>query len=464
MPAPPPSTTSRWDPSLLRRALTVLDERGDLRGIVRIVDAWESEAELDSRARLLQARAFLELAQPERAWGRVRELLARDPDDVPALGLLAEVFLARGWSARARGVVDRIDLLSPGSPRVARLKGRCAAPPTEVPSDADHVEARGDAAARLQLGRVLLCLGHSERALPLLARVAEGGGAAGAEAALVAWAEGGRYRAPGEGLAQVLAALALVDAPGAPGAEETVAARDALGADPETAEVSLAGHEAGMRASRAFPLLFRGVGPADDAEADEKTASAPMGAPAAAPFGFDADDDRGETQILQVIRGPGGVRVGPAEPSAEPQGRAAPGARPLDLRGWSSGRPRVEDGGRVVHTPRAAPVAVAEAPRRGPIEVVERVPVPDPLPVAVPGENEDTPPAAPAPVPVRRRSPAPALPPAVSSAARVPLAVEDDLDALLAADRRRRTLGLAVVFAVAFAAMGWAVWGVVAGR
>jgi hypothetical protein len=96
--------------------------------------------------------------------------------------------------------------------------------------------------------------------------------------------------------------------------------------------------------------------------------------------------------------------------------------------------------------------------------VVERVPVPDPLPVAVPGENEDTPPAAPAPVPVRRRSPAPALPPAVSSAARVPLAVEDDLDALLAADRRRRTLGLAVVFAVAFAAMGWAVWGVVAGR
>ena len=36
MPAPPPSTTSRWDPSLLRRALTVLDERGDLRTLTQL--------------------------------------------------------------------------------------------------------------------------------------------------------------------------------------------------------------------------------------------------------------------------------------------------------------------------------------------------------------------------------------------------------------------------------------------
>jgi len=461
MPAAPPYPASRWDPSTLRRALTALDERADFAGIVRLVDAWEAEAELDARARLLQARAFLELAQPERAWGRVRELLARDPDDVPALGLLAEVFLARGWSARARGVVERIEALSPGSPRVARLKQRCAAPPVEVPPDADQIEARGDAAARLQLGRVLLCLGHSERAQPLLAGVVALGGGPGAEAAQVLWAESGRYRAPGEGLAAVLAGLALGDEPrlGALAAEETVAARDALGPDPETAEVSLGAPEAAARPSSAFPALFRGVAASDGEDFDEKTAAAPMGGPPAVPVGFDADDDRGETQILQVIRGPGGVRLGPAEGAGDAAPRpAAP--RPLDLRGWSSGRPRVEDGGRVVHTPRSAPVAVAEAPRRGPIEVVERVPVPDPLPAPVPGENEDTPPAGPSPAPAARP---PARP--VSAAVPAPSAAPDDLfDAALAADRRRRALGLAAFLGLAGVALAWAVWGAVAGR
>lgn len=63
------------------------------------------------------ARSYLELDQAERAEQRVQQLLDEDPDNLLAMNLLGDIYLASGRRAEAQAQYTRIMRLTPQSPR-----------------------------------------------------------------------------------------------------------------------------------------------------------------------------------------------------------------------------------------------------------------------------------------------------------------------------------------------------------
>jgi len=360
----------------------------------------------------------------------------------------------RGWPARAQRVVERLDELCPGSEWLAALRTAAAAPPPDPSAVSRDADEGADPTAALRAARHLLAAGKVIRARGVLERLRREG-VGGADVPALLWAVRGDLG--GGGALQDL--LVELGAESAGAVEATVSGPRSADADPDTAEVSKV--LSGGRGQGAFPSLFRlsGDGPAAGPDEDDVTMSARMASGdemVQPPEPGDGDgelllapDRGGDTQILQVIsRGDGGVTLAPVEgPLHARKGPQDSLQRTLDLRAWQQemgvGGPAVEGEDDADEDPeadlvvmRAVPSAAARAPvprdaapvggprvdptpargdgeKRPRINVIERVPVPPPMP-ELPGEDEDTPELGPSPIgpddpadpPLRRHRPA----------------------------------------------------------
>lgn len=406
----------------IERAIRFLEREGDVQGVIRLVEAWERGGEVSLLGLLAQARAFLRLCLMDRAWVRLREASQQAPEDVEVLVLTARVFLARGWPARAQRLLEQVQTLAPDHPELEVLRARTAEPPPAPPPNARELERSTDPRQLLALTESYLASGSFLRARSLLERTKRLD-PHNYRVDLLLWGVQGDFLPKGRSLAD------LVREAAEPGeweaAEHTVSARvSELGlADPPTAEISR--DENGTSASGlAFPDLFRG-GPGErrrkaPVEDEEVTAAIGLASPEEmqqppeaelTDSGASYEDLGGDTQIMQVIRKPGGavglaaVEGGIHQPVP---GTEAP-RDPLDLRAWqrsmgmaspAAEEPLREDGDYleaededlVVLTRREegeVEPAPPAPPREGPIEVIEKRPTPNP-PVADPFHEVET--------------------------------------------------------------------------
>lgn len=454
-------------PDALDGVVRQLEAGADHVGIVRLVDRWSQDSQPTRTARMAEARALIALCLMDRAWARLRELTVEDPEDAAAIRLTAEMFLQRGWPARARRLVDRLNELVPDAPWLEDLRVQADAAPASAPSN--PALAGTD---RLEAARQLLSAGKVIRARGLLEQLRRESPKDPQIHALL-WAVRGdsntRYVSLSQLIQELLAGLA---AGGWEGNEHTeLSTIDGLvGDDPETAEVSKVLSASRMGAG-GFPSLFRaeeGIRTSFMAEQDDVTmavvmASAeqlvePPTADVTDPDVYDLSGvEAGDTQIMQVINRPdGSVGVVPVD-GVVGKDEPADSRQPLDLRAWQQRQDGEaladtldddidEDDDLVEMRSRAPAVASAPhpAPAAGPINVIERFPVPDPIP-DLPGEDEDTPPVQGSPVP--RSALASAPPPRMR---RTPATDQPEAD-LPAPDRRL------MPFVVAAAALAIAV-------
>lgn len=414
----------------LLRLLRRLSKAGRSPDLIRLVERWRERDSLPREARLLMARGLLDLLQYDRAWVELRELTDEDEADLEAHLLIALLFAERGWAERARRVVSEVAAVEPDHPRLPSLERQLDTPVVPPPPDLRGLEASGTPVQILQAGESLLRTGSSLRAQGLLERLRPKAGALTGRVEALLWGLRGDFSSGSVSLAELVEGLReSLPAPSILPRVSPAQALDArewealeltesgLSVEPETAEVtrSAVAIASAGRAEPAFPSLFR-TDDADDLrldEEDEVTVASVMAdqeqmvdPPTAENtdlnLGFD-DDMGGDTQILEIIprtnRDPGREPTGDSlrEATSQPLNLrtlgGASGQREEDSPASQDGLFEDEDADLVVMTRRAPveePVAVPRADRR-PIEVVEKVPEPPPLPENLPGEDEDTP-------------------------------------------------------------------------
>lgn len=450
MHGPPTSRHEAPDEGTLLRAIARLDEAGEAVSVVRLAERWAESRVLPVAVRVVEARAFLALLQVDRAWVRLKEALAEDPQCVDALALLVEVFVRRGWPTRAHEPLAELGRLAPEHPALERLRGAVAAPVAAPPENAREIERSGDPERMLPLVEHYLATGSVLRAQSLLERLRRGGAEDDPRVAALLWGIRGEYLDRPGSLQELVASFGVAPDPEEwSGADHTESLR--LGADgaPATQEV---GRGAAGRAGVSFPSLFRHAESGDPSlgDEDEVTMASVMAGSEelqdpptheSLDDGLEGDGDPDSTQILDII-GAGGGGAAEDTPPADPL------HRPLDLRRFQALQPEDpsepdswagdEDGDLVVLTKRE-PVADAhsETASQGLVGVIEKVPVPPPLPEGLPGQDEDT--------------------PEVSPAVQAPVLAEPTSEEVAfdgGADRRR--LGLAVGLGIALGGMLWA--------
>lgn len=431
-----PTLAAAQDPDdgTLLRVVRHLDGRGDAIGVVRLVERWAEGAEPPAEARLCEARALLTLRLMDRAWVRLRELTegaANVPEELQrkALVSMAEMFVERGWPARARKTLARLPEGYAGVP--AELRERAKAAPLQPPANARELERSGGEAEILALAERYLATGSVIRGRSLLERLRRDGSRSPRVEQLLRGLRGD-FSARGQSLGELVAELCP------PGTltewdiadhTESVRLADLGTADPPTAELRTLPQERGASAKGAFPSLFR-RDPSTDAagrtsEEAEVTVSSHMAseeeladAPPEEESGEDLARASGsdDTRIMQVIqRGGGGSSLeeveGPIHKRSNKKDRLR---ETLDLKAYQESMGMAatpdaegvgevdedfleeEDQDLVVMTRREGSGSEdEEAPRqrRGPIEVIEKVPVPV---VAPRPEAPSVPPAAPA--------------------------------------------------------------------
>jgi len=364
-------------PDVLEEALASLQARGDHPSTVRVVEAWLAQGAPTPRARLLQARAFFALCQPDRAMVRAQEVLDADPRDHGALRLLAEVYLARGWPTKARKPLTALRELGED---VSEAWERAHADPVRVDANVHEMERSGSPAEILALAEALLRTGSHLRARGLLERLARAAPDDPRPRQLL-WALEGDYGASPVELALIVQDAALGD-----------------GEEPEHTEtVVVASRPApAVPVARGFPTLFPGEDDTREEEPHEVTQTSVLATDTGgAPTG-------GDTQIMLVIR-PGERPVAPSGPTHVRREVTETGAiveRNLDLAAWkaqmgmrASPQSDLDEGTSDLLEAEDEHVVVMTRPETdapsedsesfdGPIEVVERIPVPVASPVA----------------------------------------------------------------------------------
>lgn len=406
----------------IERAIRFLEREGDVQGVIRLVEAWERGGEVSLVGLLAQARAFLRLCLMDRAWVRLREASQQAPEDVEVLMLTARVFIARGWPSRALRLLEQVQTLAPDHPELEVLRARTSEPPPAPPANARELERSTDPRQLLALTESYLSSGSFLRARSLLERIKRLD-PHNYRVDLLMWGVQGDFLLKGRTLADL---VREASEPGDwDGAEHTVNTRlgDLGLADPPTAEASRS-DLAGIDSGQAFPDLFRDV-PGErrrraSGEDEEVTAAVALASveemqqppePENTDAAIQREELGGDTQIMQVIRKPGGGmglsahEGGIHQPTA---GTEAP-RDPLDLRAWqrsmgvaaapaedapaeSADYLEAEDEDLVVLTRREEGEVVEappEPPRQGPIEVVEKHPLPDP-PAVDPFQDVET--------------------------------------------------------------------------
>lgn len=404
------------DSSELERAIRSLETGGDVQGVIRLVETWDRSGQVTLPAVLAQARAFLSLRLMDRAWVRLREAGQRAPDSPDVLALTARVFVERGWPGRARRLVDQLAQVAPDHPDLARLQDQVLHAPQRPPANAREIERSADPAHLLQLAETYLATGSFLRAKSILERVRRVE-PMNRRVEVLLWGLQGDFVPRGRSLGDLLSDVGPHNEWEGSEHTESVRRADLGAADPPTAEVSRATLEAAglveAGAADAFPSLFRQVEAGSEQGGvdleEEVTAAAGLASveqlqnPPLAEHtdpGHVAVDDGGDTQIMQVIPGPGGGVLaavdGPIHTLANPAANRPNGLKEtLNLRAWQESMGmsggtvddappdeedflEAEDQDLVVMTRReeSDPVAPEQPHRVGPIEVIEKHPQP----------------------------------------------------------------------------------------
>ncbi|NOY24940.1 MAG: tetratricopeptide repeat protein [Oligoflexia bacterium] len=380
--------------------------------MIRLVETWDRNGQVTLPAVLAQARAFLSLRLMDRAWVRLREAGQRAPDSPDVLALTARVFVERGWPGRARRLVDQLAQVAPDHPDLARLQDQVLHAPQRPPANAREIERSANPTRLLKLAETYLATGSFLRAKSILERVRRVE-PMNRRVEVLLWGLQGDFVPRGRSLGDLLSDFGPHNEWEASEHTESVRRADLGAVDPPTAEVSRATLEAaGLAepgAADAFPSLFRqvetGSGQGGIDLDDEVTAAAGLASteqlqnPPLAEHtdpGHVAVEGGGDTQIMQVIPGPGGgVLAAVRGPIHTPADRPNGLKETLNLRAWQesmgmSGASvdeappdeedflEAEDQDLVVMTRREESnlVAPEEPHRAGPIEVIEKHPQP----------------------------------------------------------------------------------------
>ncbi len=406
-------------------------------GVVRLVERWATVRPPTRMALLAEAKAFVDLRLMDRAWVRLRELSDADESDAEVLALTAEMFIARGWPARAARLVEKLQVLGVDAERLKRIEDSSSAPPLRPPSNARELERNGTLEQQIALAETFLATGSVLRARGVLERLSRTHGAHPRVQQLL-WGLRGEFTAGQQSLSGLVTELQTgLSSDGGWEASEPTASLDH--ADPETAEASkvLSGgwQPAPSERGGAFSSLFRmgnEAGDSSDDLEDDVTVAAVMASHeemADPPTWEHSDPDgviassSGDTQIMQVIGSGENRRLTPV--TGEVHTRSADQKRgPVDLRAWRAehgvvagntlldaptidglgayddeGFLEEEDEDVVVmtHKEEAAPDLRAPVQRRSPISVIEKVPAPPAAIPDLPGQDEVTPTVGPAP-------------------------------------------------------------------
>lgn len=121
-------------PSRLDAVVATLSGSQDHRNLIGFVERWSSVQVPSPRARLAQARSFLALGQVDRAWIRLRQLIESESPSLEAVKLTAELFLVRGWPARARDLLQVALTDHPDDRDLQALWDQAASPRPPAPS------------------------------------------------------------------------------------------------------------------------------------------------------------------------------------------------------------------------------------------------------------------------------------------------------------------------------------------
>jgi len=300
----------------LSRVLAHLVETGDERGVVRLIERWSEQRDLSVEVLLTQARALISLRLMDRAWVRLQEAREKDSADVEAQLLTAEMFVERGWPARARRILERVPVADVDARRLDHLRGLAAQAPLQPPANAQEVERTGNPEAVLGLAERYMAAGSFVRAQSLLERLhREGQG--GRRVADLLWAIQGDYSSGKLTLEDLITELSpeirLSEWEGVE-LTESLRVREETAHDPEAAARELLASGEGKSESRpAFPDLFRNGEMADDItlhDEDEVTMASSMAtqdqmgdlpSDQHTDPGMSVTGDGGDTRIMEVI-------------------------------------------------------------------------------------------------------------------------------------------------------------------
>jgi tetratricopeptide (TPR) repeat protein len=174
------STTSDAEALRLRleRTLEHLVDSDDHRGVVRLVEHWSELGELPIEILRAEAKSLIALCLMDRAWVRLREAAAVAPEDPLTQLLTAEMFVQRGWPARARRVLERVGPAGVDGARLDRLRQAACEPPLQPSEAAQDIERSGELIPVLELAERYMAAGSFVRAQSLLERLhreAQGG-------------------------------------------------------------------------------------------------------------------------------------------------------------------------------------------------------------------------------------------------------------------------------------------------
>ncbi len=252
--------------------------KGDHKQVISLVETWEAHDTPTVRARLAQIRSFLNLRMTDRAWTRLNGLSETDGQESERLALEARMFIARGWSGRARDLVTRLQVTYPDHPDAAALSAEIAQdrdkPPSTLPDAKASREAQLEAAEAYLSANAYLkakrLLDRMRSQFPEDPRVAE-----------LHWALAGDYEIPTSLLVELVDAHGHVE----PRDENTADGATTEGAwddNPYDADEEVSASENTM-ITRMADLV--NMAPAEEA-----------------PLDADEDDDRGDdTRILTVF-------------------------------------------------------------------------------------------------------------------------------------------------------------------
>ncbi|MFT5586381.1 MAG: putative Zn-dependent protease [Cognaticolwellia sp.] len=303
----PPNSAA--DPSLLDGAVAHLQDKGDVQGVIRVVERWARSGEPSDEAVLNQASAFLSLNLMDRAWVRLKEVSQRSPESRRAQLLTAQMFIERGWPLRARKLLEK---LGEQDARSEALMVLARQPGLQPPKDARRIEAEGSPAQKLAMAERLMAAGTFLRAKPVLERLHRAGGEPAARAEDLLWGlAGGFVNEAGDPLDLLRTrAPELFSIDEANTLSATLDEEDGYGG--EVTSAGLATEEDAGGSDEGFPALFRraDAGPLSPIS-DEVTAVSKLASPGELARRDPTEDTdhgpggpliSGDTQIMMVIR------------------------------------------------------------------------------------------------------------------------------------------------------------------
>ena len=161
--------------SLLQKASSELVRLGDNRGLITLVEQWCSIESVPTSVLISEIKALLDYKLMDRAWVRLREVSERQPEDLEVICLTCEMFIGRGWPARAEKLLKPLVSVG-GYPDVVDdlfLRSQRAA--ISPPMNAREIERRGSPAERLALAECFVATGSHLRARSVLERIRHDG-------------------------------------------------------------------------------------------------------------------------------------------------------------------------------------------------------------------------------------------------------------------------------------------------